>query len=286
MRIAFVILHYLAGDDTIECIKSIMQNISYENKILIVVDNASTNDSFKQITELYQDNRNIILMSNKNNLGFARGNNIGYRYAKEIYKAEFIVLLNNDTLINQQDFCKIIIEKWEEKNFFVLGPDIVNRDGYHQNPMKYRDWNERKLILFKLKAQIRLLDLKLFCLGPLLLKKKNKITGVKCALEGDFTNIRLHGACLIFSPEYIKRFDGLDDGTFLYMEEDLLQMQMGHYDFPMWYTSSLKIYHKDDASTNMASKNAKERDIHFLKNLIDSIDVCINRIQNMKKEET
>lgn len=283
MRIVFVILHYLAEKDTAECIESIKANVQYDDKLLVVVDNASTNDSFKHIAGKFGDDNQIRLIRNKVNLGFARGNNEGYRYAKNVLKADFIVMLNNDTIINQSSFGTKIIEKYNERKFYVLGPDIITKDGYHQNPLKHREWTVNKLNLFKLKAQLRLIDRKLFALGPKILKKKKEISALTDTLRGDYSNIRLQGSCLIFSPDYIKQFNGLDDGTFLYMEEDLLQMQMDYLRLPMWYTSELEIFHKEDVATNMDSVNTKERDIRFLKNLIDSIDVCIDRARKMRK---
>ncbi|KEZ91199.1 glycosyltransferase family 2 protein [Lacrimispora celerecrescens] len=283
MRIVFVVLHYLAEKDTVECIESIKANVQYDNKFIVIVDNASTNDSFGHITGKFGDDNEISLIRNKVNLGFARGNNEGYRYAKNVLKADFIIMLNNDTIIKQASFGTKIIEKYNESKFYVLGPDIVTKDGYHQNPLKHRVWTVNKLKLFKLKAQLRLIDRKLLAFGPKILRKKKEISALSDTLQADHFNIRLHGACLIFSPDYIKQFNGLDDGTFLYMEEDLLQMQMDYLHLPMLYTSELEIFHKEDAATNMVSGNTKERDIRFLKNLINSIDVCIDRAQKMRK---
>ncbi|SCI45024.1 glycosyltransferase [Romboutsia sp. 1001713B170207_170306_H8] len=282
MRVAFVILHYLAEKDTIECIKSIQNNVNYKDKWIIVVDNASTNNSFIHIKESYKDVENIILISNSKNLGFAMGNNVGYKYAKDTLDSDFIVLLNNDTIINQSDFCDVIVRKYIENSFCVLGPDIETRDGYHQNPLVRRNWTCTKLRLFKLKALIRLADLYLLGLGPKILERKKRLTERRDTLIGDFENIRLHGACLIFSPIYINQFEGLDDGTFLYMEEDLLQIYMDYYDLKMLYTSDLKILHKEDISTNMIDETQKEKNIRFLKNLINSTDICIDRVYNFK----
>ncbi|MCD8100237.1 MAG: glycosyltransferase [Oscillospiraceae bacterium] len=278
-RVVFVILHYLAGKDTVECIESIKRNIEYNNKYIVVVDNASNNGSCEMIQEKYEGDTEIVVIKNEENLGFAKGNNVGFMYAKNILKARFIVLLNNDTIIRQKSFCDLLISKYKERKYYVLGPDIITRDGYHQNPLKHRNWTLGKLKLFKIKAQIRLLDRKLLAIGPRLLKKKQKVTAAKTAPSGDCTSVRLHGSCLIFSPDYIKKFDGLNPGTFLYMEEDLLQIEMDAYNYSMWYSGDLEIFHKEDVSTKMLDATQKDRDIRFLKNLINSIDVCIKSIK-------
>lgn len=48
------------------------------------------------------------------NLGFARGNNKGYRYAKNTLGCNYIIMLNNDTIIIQHDFLSIIRKEFEE----------------------------------------------------------------------------------------------------------------------------------------------------------------------------
>lgn len=78
-------LHY-----TKECIKSIFQ-FTKENFELVVIDNASNDGTLKFLETIPQ----TYVISNKINKGFAGGCNQGFRAAK----GEFIVLLNNDTVV-------------------------------------------------------------------------------------------------------------------------------------------------------------------------------------------
>lgn len=287
MRVCFVILHYLADKETVECIESIRTQINYEDINIIVVDNASPNNSFAIIKKKYNDINNVILIENKENLGFARGNNVGFQYAKQTLKADFIVLLNNDTLIKQADFCKLIIEKYHKYHYWVLGPDVQTLDGFHQNPMKNKQWTLKKMKKFKIKNIFRLMDAYCFQIGFYILERKRKIEYVKEkeVILGDLENVRLHGSCLIFSPDYIKEFNGLDEGTFLYMEEDLLRIYADYYKFLIMYSSDLAITHKEDVSTIMVSSNKRSRNIRFLKNLLYSINICIKRLKEFEKKE-
>lgn len=74
MRIAYLILHYMAGEDTIECVHSILDvSKQSEHKILvIVVDNGSTNNSFFRICKEFGNNTNVKLIHSDINLGFAK----------------------------------------------------------------------------------------------------------------------------------------------------------------------------------------------------------------------
>lgn len=263
MRVSYVILHYLAIDDTIECVDSILDNVLpyTEHDINIVaVDNGSPDDSYATLKARYGSRDDIYILRSEENLGFARGNNIGFQYAKHQLHSDFIVLMNNDTVITQHDFTEVLVRKYEEKKYYVLGPDIVAADGYHQNPGTKQSWGLNELRLFRFKKRIRLL-LSYLNLDGVTTRAINNVKEIyrSDTLEGDVENTILHGACLIFSPEYIRRFEGLHPETFLYMEEDILKLYADYYDFLMLYSSELRIQHKEDAATNMVQLSNAEK---------------------------
>lgn len=288
MNIVYVILHYLAGQDTVECVESII-NASLEsehNISIVVVDNGSTNDSYDFLKKKLGNNDKVMLLHSEENLGFAKGNNIGFRYAKHQLKADFIVMLNNDTILSQKDFNEVLVRKYEQKKFAVLGPDIITADGYHQNPGSKQSWSLKELKVYRLKKRIRLLLTYIgldSSLGEAL--AKNKEVYRDKALQEDVENTILHGACMIFSPHYITRFEGLNDGTFLYMEEDILKMYADYYGFTMIYSSELKIFHKEDAATNMIMENRNKKNRWKYKQLINSSKVCSKILTDMAKKK-
>ena len=89
--VSIIILNYNAGKLLSDCIESIFQT-KYNNYEVILVDNASTDKSYKQCKEKFTD---IHLIENKKNLGYCEGNNVGIREAK----GEYIVILNPDTKV-------------------------------------------------------------------------------------------------------------------------------------------------------------------------------------------
>lgn len=285
MKIAYVILHYMAGKDTIECVKSIL-TATHESKhetIVVVVDNGSTNNSYTDIQSVFADNDKVTVLHSDENLGFARGNNIGFRYAKQQCKADFIVQLNNDTIVSQKDFNEVLVRKFEEIRYFILGPDIVTADGFHQNPGSKQSWGMKELILYRFKKRVRI-ALSYLHLDSLV---SNAIESIKDVyrsetLRGDVENTILHGACYIFSPLFIKNFDGMCDETFLYWEEDILKLQADFYGFLMVYSSELSIYHKEDIATNMVQGNVDEKIRRKYKRLIESSKVYSKLKRNMK----
>ncbi len=276
MNIVYVILHYMAGKDTVECAESIMKATeeSVHNTSIVIVDNGSTNDSYDLLQKQFNNNDRVVLLHSDENLGFAKGNNIGFRYAKYDLKADFIVMLNNDTVLSQKDFNEVLVRKYEEHEYAVLGPDIVTADGYHQNPGNKQSWSLNELKKDRLKKRIRLmltyvgLD---SSLGNAL--AKNKTVYRKDTLKEERENTILHGACMIFSKNYINQFDGLNDGTFLYMEEDILKLYADYYGFVMLYSPELAIFHKEDAATDMIVKSENKKNRWKYKQLIKSSKV-------------
>ncbi len=92
--ISIVLLNWNGVEDTLACLDSLC-SLTYTNYNIIVVDNGSTDDSVHQIKTNFP---NLIVIESGQNLGYAEGNNVGIRYALE-HDAEFILLLNNDTIV-------------------------------------------------------------------------------------------------------------------------------------------------------------------------------------------
>ena len=287
MKIAYVILHFLAENETIDCIESILHiaTKSSEHDVrIIVVDNNSPNDSYLHISELYKDNDNVVMIHNDENLGFAKGNNKGYAYAKKEFMADFIVMLNNDTIVCQNDFNEKIVEKYNEYHFGVLGPDIETADGFHQNPSKSVLWTEKKIKRFRVKKIIQFWMAHFNCFNSFLKINNNSFS--EEIVKTDVVDVTLHGACLIFSPVFIEKFDGLCDKTFLYMEEDILKLQSNYFGFLMVYSPELRIIHKEDVATNMLCENDLQKKKRVYKNLIDSSKVYYNLMKQYKKNDS
>ena len=77
-----------------------------------------------QITEQENSYRNFIKMMkeidvliNDENLGFAKGNNVAYQYSKLKYNPDFIVTMNNDVEIETNNFEEKLVKYMSEKNF-------------------------------------------------------------------------------------------------------------------------------------------------------------------------
>ena len=96
MKIVFVILHYLAIDETYKSVDSIEKKIDTDMYKIVIVDNASPDKSGALLKEHYKNDDHVEVLLNQENLGFARGNNVGFRCAEKTWNPSYIVLMNND----------------------------------------------------------------------------------------------------------------------------------------------------------------------------------------------
>ncbi|GAB6179427.1 glycosyltransferase family 2 protein [Desulfotomaculum defluvii] len=287
MNFTFVILHYLTHKDTIECVESILNNVLHEDYSILIVDNGSTNNSGQILHEKYDLNPKVYLIESKINLGFAKGNNLGYSYAKEKLKTDFVIMINNDTVITQNNFLSKIKSIYVEEKFDILGPDIISLiDNKHQNPYKV---NVKKYSEKGIKSMIRtryrnilfsylyLYDIYLFIYKKIIRKHFNKyIKKIKkqndrnSLYSENQRNIKLHGSCLIFSPDYLRKYKGLYSKTFMYLEEDILFYIAQKERLKLRYTPQIKIYHKEDSSTNALLNSNRNKRIFIYKHEIKS----------------
>ncbi len=99
--LSIVILSYNTREVTLACIRSIRASLVKHplNHEIIVVDNGSTDGSVEMLKR-----QNCLLICNKKNLGFSKGNNLGFRRAK----GNYILFLNSDTLVNKVNFSSVI----------------------------------------------------------------------------------------------------------------------------------------------------------------------------------
>ena len=88
-KVSIVIINWNSLKNITECLES-LRGVDYPHYEIIVVDNASTDDSAGQVKRLFPE---ITLMKSERNLGFSGGNNIGMKLAMK-NGADFVWLLN------------------------------------------------------------------------------------------------------------------------------------------------------------------------------------------------
>jgi GT2 family glycosyltransferase len=277
----FVILHYCSIKDTYDCVDSILKRVDTDNYNIIIVDNGSPNATGKQLQNTYKNNSKITVLITQENLGFAKGNNIGFIYAKVYFNPDFIILLNSDTLLIQDNFCKCIMEEYSQSHFAALGPQIHSPHGISsQNPGKsfivkgFELWKMIIQTAFKLFLTKLYFDFIIDFIRCIKHKIQESRPGSdKTGTRAD--DVILHGCCLIFSRKFIDLFDGLDPRTFMYMEEEILYLHIKTNGLLSVYTPNITIYHLDDASINYVYSKPHNKNLFLYANSLKSLFVYL-----------
>lgn len=126
--LSFVLLNYNNVDYTLPCIRSIHETVTVPHEI-IVVDNASTDDSIDKLSQIEE----IKFVKNTTNRGFCAGNNDGAKVAE----GKYIVILNNDTLVNDININRLPDVLAQHGKYDVIGGKIVGMDGEIQSSGGY-----------------------------------------------------------------------------------------------------------------------------------------------------
>lgn len=304
--ISFIVLHYLDGITTSECIDALLNLDVPENADhhIVIVDNASGNGSLEALQTRYGSENRITFLSTEENLGYARGNNIGYKYASETLQSDFIIVLNNDLFLRQKDFSSRVLTEYGRMPYAVMGPDILSlRTGAHQNPAHGAPPTEKEirkriseyeyLYAHGLRSRtLRVLMKKMRALyssfrTDSMIPETEECTGFSARPSADLPaeNVVLHGACLIFSPDFImKRDHAFNPATFLYFEEDLLALECLQEGLLMRYEPSLKAEHLEDMATEAASigSSTKKMDREKIRRLLESYNIYLQELLNAK----
>ncbi len=122
MDLSIIIVSYNTCNLTLDAIKSIYQSITEYRYEVLVVDNASSDNSVTEISKRYA---NVKLIENHNNVGFSRANNQAMRVAS----GRYILLLNSDTIIDSNTIQTMVDFMDNNPKVGASGCKVVLPDG-------------------------------------------------------------------------------------------------------------------------------------------------------------
>lgn len=284
MKFVFLVLHYKNADVTIQCLDSILSTIRSEDYSIVVVDNASENGSYEELCSKYCYNPKMHFLKNSENIGYARGNNVGFQYAKEVLKADWICLANNDLIFSDPNWIEKAVAFYNTVKYYVMGPDIVTPSGEHQNPFKIniakKKEIQRKILHDEIVYWLLKIGIQRKIRGMINVTSAWDKVDYQTTIE-DFDGT-LHGSCLIFSPKYIQRFNGLYSGTFLYAEEEILCYLMKRLECRYSYNSNMQVTHCHSMTFKRSEEDADKRKMIIIKHRIFSYRKFLQIISDNK----
>lgn len=162
--VTIILLNWNGYEDTLEALESLYQ-IDYPNYNVIVVDNHSTNESIEKITDYTKgnihveteytkycenkpieltclkedelkkvdytttpDKKKLLLIENYENYGFAKGNNIAIDYTLKYDNPDYVLLLNNDTIVDANFLKNMIDVASTDESIGIVGPKFYYYD--------------------------------------------------------------------------------------------------------------------------------------------------------------
>lgn len=175
------------------------------------------------------------------NLGYFGGLNAGL---KAMPPGQDLVIIGNNDLEFDDDFCLTLIGNRYEPMVQVVCPDVVTKDGVHQNPhvLERTDWVRRTK--FDLYFSHYLVGCLLSAISNRIVKKVQAPRGPGVAREICMGV----GACYVLLPEFLRHSQSLFFDWFLYGEEACLSWQVRSTGGITWYDPSLRVRHAESAS--------------------------------------
>lgn len=226
-KVYILILNWNGKKDTINCLESV-KKIDYPDYNIVIIDNGSSDDSVEEIHKKFKD---IKIIKNKENLGYAEGNNVGIRYALN-NKADYIWILNNDTIVDKNCLTKLIQTAELNKDIGIVGSKIYD---YGTNRIQY-------------------LGIKNLFLNLLLFKK---IVGGGKEDNGQFDSFTdvdaVAGCSTLIRLEMLKKIGLFDKKLFLYYEEVDLFVRAKKAGYQLKVAPKSHVWHKGSATAKKVS---------------------------------
>lgn len=266
-KICAVVLNYKVYEETITCVNSLL-NLDYDNFEVVVVENGSNNDSLEKLNEIFSGNRLVHILPSAENLGFARGNNLGIVFAREELKADFVFVTNSDIVVPANLFKDV--SRVECGEIGVISPTVYRADGNYQlpnentNDIKARIWD---LVVRLLIAKFR---------PPIKTKKSyknnNEEKHKKVEIPDKWNDFVLQGCAYFLTPAFFDKYSKLYPKTFLYWEEINLLYYLYKANLKTLLIKTEPLIHKDKGTTNLITGNLSKFQLkHSFKSMLKSI---------------
>lgn len=218
-NVGIVISNYNGWQDTVQCLES-LEKQTYRDFEIILLDDASTNDSVQQLQQHLP--ANTVFLPQAANSGFAAVNNVGMRRALAD-GCQWVVLLNNDT-VAAPDFLETLLRETPAgavscpKMLFLDPPDEIWFAGGELNratgKIKHLGGHAKDGPAFAEKKQVSFIT---FC-------------------------------CVMLPREVIEQVGFLDETLFMYCEDVDYCIRLSDAGVPLWFLPDAKIWHKAGGS--------------------------------------
>lgn len=238
MKLSVIIVNYNVRHFLEQCLHSVMKAAKGLSVEVFVVDNNSVDNSFEMVREKFPE---VKIIANKENVGFSRANNQALRIAK----GEYQLLLNPDTVVEEDTFKKVIDFMDNHPDAGGLGVYMIDGKGNFL-PESKRGLPTPLVAFYKIFGLSALFPKsKIFGKYHLGYLDKEKIHEVEI----------LSGAFMLMRKAALDKVGLLDEDFFMYGEDIDLSYRIIKGGYKNYYFPETRIIHYKGESTKKSSVN-------------------------------
>jgi len=260
--LAIIIVNYKDEERTITYIKEELFKVQSPHRI-VIVNNAATNESnntlISKLNAILITNINLkpieagcYVLSQSDNLGFAKGNNLGAEFSLKYFNITHFLFTNNDIHFVDNNVVEKLIEKLETLNDVgLIGPKVIGLDGVNQSPEPYYTfWNSY---------------IWMYWLTPFLsANKKRKIFKLDYSQQAqEGVHYKIMGSFFIVNAVDFQNCGMMDPNTFLYAEEVILSERLKAIHKNAYYYPQVGVLHEQGQTIKQYFKAAKSKRLLF-----------------------
>lgn len=257
-KIGFIIINYNDYKTT----KKLINNIKDYKCLseIVVVDNASTDNSKKELEKI----KEVTLICNENNYGFAKAINIGSKYLIEKYKDMYLIISNSDIRIDSEDDVKELINSFKNKDVALAGPVLIEPTGIT------RGWKKTS-VKQDIYLNIPLIN-RLY---------RNKLLNYKDShYDSHISYVDMVKGCIFaIDSKALEKINYLDENTFLYYEENILSTKLKVKKYKIVINNKVTMYHDHSVTISKNINNinkykiVKDSFMYYEKNYNDANNI-------------
>lgn len=241
-NLAVIILNYNGYSLTITAVDNLVK--LYSNLKIVIIDNASPGDDAKKLEDEYQCVKNIHVLLNKENKGYAQGNNIGIEYVRrKLPDVDTILIMNPDVYFDNAEILTRMNQTLQNDPSLGALTVKTNFNGIVRDPNECAwQFMSKSWMMF----------------GGTIIGKKILKPGYYNEFNENSNGVAyvdvVQGCFFMIRLECLNKAGDFDPNTFLYSEESILAKKLIKSGYKNGVIPSLYIFHNHKEKSKKLQK--------------------------------